>query len=402
MILNMPINNDTSANCNTDNTETSLSQGQTEFTNFLKRKYTEHEMDSTVIASQTPSYEDTNGHTNTNWKKRHIDQHIIEDTIVTNYSTSNHLNDSQDTTEDGSFNIIAHSTFINDLFAYDANLIVPVTVNSLSDSLLTDSVTFSTPSTVSANAKNDFEDNNGEHWQASDLLELDHRYNSTLQTEISQLNPTIDLKASEDHNTLLTQKQTSTQDTTTNHQFVLPQKPIRLNTKCLNSAHPVNVTATSCSSSSSSPSGCQYNNDHMEQDCDFEDKNLSWLLNFKFDEFPHLNPDIMGLNGSKTQTKSQTSTFYNNNQMNTNTSSYSTGMSLSSSSVSQGKTSFATVASTGTINDCNITECSKTPKVANKAGKKFEELVMEVTSELEGNEMVVAENVVIEETPYRA
>ena len=406
MILNMPVNNGTNTNSNNNsNTDTSLLQGQTEYTNFLKRKYIDHEIDSTVISSQcSANYEDTDNHTNTNWKKRHID-HTAEDAVASSYSSTNHLNDSQDTTEEGScsFNIIANSTFINDLFAYDANLIVPVTVNSLSDSLLTDSVTFSTPSTVSANAKNDFEDNNGEHWQASDLLELDHRYNSSLQTEISQLNPTIDLKATEDHNCIINQTQTSPQDTT-NHQFVLPQKPIGSNIKRLNTLNCSNSaavsTATSCSSSSSSPAGSLYNNDHMEQDCDFEDKNLSWLLNFKFDEFPHLNPDLMGLNGSKTQTKTQTNTFYNNSQMSTNTGSYNIGLS-SSSSAAQCKMSFTNIASS-TGNDCNTTECSKTSKTANKTGKKFEELVMEVTSELEGNEMVVAENVVIEETPLRA
>lgn len=37
-----------------------------------------------------------------------------------------------------------------------------------------------------------------------------------------------------------------------------------------------------------------------------------------------------------------------------------------------------------------------------KTGRKFEELVMEVTSELDGNDMIVAEHVVVEDTSSKA
>jgi len=37
-----------------------------------------------------------------------------------------------------------------------------------------------------------------------------------------------------------------------------------------------------------------------------------------------------------------------------------------------------------------------------KTGRKFEELVMEVTSELDGNDMIVAEHVVVEDSSCKA
>ncbi|XP_018800568.1 PREDICTED: forkhead box protein A2-A-like [Bactrocera latifrons] len=43
----------------------------------------------------------------------------------------------------------------------------------------------------------------------------------------------------------------------------------------------------------------------------------------------------------------------------------------------------------------------RSPKSTTKAGKKFEELVMEVTAEVDGNDMMVAENVVVENSPQR-
>ncbi|XP_065365411.1 putative uncharacterized protein DDB_G0282133 [Calliphora vicina] len=395
MILNMPVNNGA--------INSPVSQGQNEYTNFLKRKYSEQELDSNQTPISNTDFESNNSHCNNNWKKRHIDQEETtnyngqlntyaqqtykprEENNLTHQQQPQPNNENQDTNS-GTFNIIANSSFINDLFAYDANLIVPVSAHSLSDS---QQANFSTPSTVCANTHVDY-DNNGEHWQASDLLELDHRYNSSLQTEISQLNPTINLKNQAEVSSLAVNSN-PTSDLQQTQYFVSP-KPITMQNSSITT--PKQLTVTTPASSSSPNSSHNFTNDHLEQDCDFEDKNLSWLLNFKFDEFPHLNPDVANLNSNAKNFKSQANSDCSNINNNSNT--YSLTNSTVLSSGSGGNTSH------GSLNGSLLNDASKSPKQANKTGKKFEELVMEVTSELDGNDMIVAENVVIEESSHRA
>ncbi|KAM7349243.1 forkhead domain 3F [Cochliomyia hominivorax] len=417
MILNMPVSNGA--------INSPASPGENEYTNFLKRKYSEHHQQQqqleqhplTVNSNSCNTDFDSNASqiTNNNWKKRHIEPQTGESNYVNSLTNFNHNDSDYKTSESqintnnnnsesqehnsGTFNIIANSSFINDLFEYDANLIVPVSVNNLTDTVLTDQTSFTTPSTVCVSSNVEYEDENGEQWQASDLLELDHRYNSSLQTEISQLNPTVNLKShtfpsslNENGNSasnLQTQEQT---------QFLVPSKPFnqpssnistpkRLNTN-LSSSLP--TTSSTSSSSSSSSSSTSFVNDSLEQDCDFEDKNLSWLLNFKFDEFPHLNPDVANMNSNVKSVKSSNNSNYN---INNNSTTY---CSSNSTSISTGK------STQNSLNGSLMSERSKSPKSGNKTGKKFEELVMEVTSELDGNDMIVAENVVIEESSHRA
>ncbi|XP_037822246.1 putative uncharacterized protein DDB_G0285119 [Lucilia sericata] len=392
MILNMPVNNGA--------INSPVSQGQNEYTNFLKRKYSEQELEQNVTSHTNTEFESTNSHSNNNWKKRHIDPQEEPGNYNQTLSTFNqetykpqqeqpthHTNNENQDNNTGTFNITANSSFINDLFAYDANLIVPVSVNSLSDSVLAETANFSTPSTVCVNANVDYDDN-GEQWQASDLLELDHRYNSSLQTEISQLNPTVNLKNQSEVTSLNTNTVEDLHHPTA-HCFVPPKSLVPQNPKHL-------TTTTTAAHSSPSSSNTCFTPDNLEQDCDFEDKNLSWLLNFKFDEFPHLNPDVSQLNNSGKNFKSTGNPGFSN--LNNTSTTYATSTVMTS--VSMGK---LTHNSNSTVNGSSFSDGgSKSPKNSNKTGKKFEELVMEVTSELDGNDMVVAENVVIEETSHRA
>lgn len=79
-----------------------------------------------------------------------------------------------------------------------------------------------------------------------------------------------------------------------------------------------------------------------ENETDFEDKNLSWLFNFKLDELPHLSPEIRTARAQQNQIQQQM------NQ----------------------------IDDPGSPNSAN----RSSPKSQSRTGKKFEELVMEVTA----------------------
>ncbi|XP_054729746.1 defective pharyngeal development protein 4 [Anastrepha obliqua] len=130
-----------------------------------------------------------------------------------------------------------------------------------------------------------------------------------------------------------------------------------------------------------------------DTEADFEDKNLSWLLNFKFDEFPHLSPDL----GGNSSNNLNTNVLQVGGQQHNISSPTSSHKSNSCSPQSSLSTSTSHLGVQQSVNDY-----TRSPKSSTKAGKKFEELVMEVTAEVDGNDMIVAENVVVEYSPQRA
>lgn len=385
----MPVTNGAAVSPAVSSTST---QSQREFCDFLKRKYPEdndNELSNHKTASPPSNAAYTENHHNNGsnvWKKpRHIEENNAYELSPNTTSIDAYNNQQISTTTEeypqpnsgspqapiantpevtaetsavsssGTFNIIANSTaFINDLFTYDANLLVPT--SSTESELCQGEPTFTTPSNICVNTTHQYEEDNTDHWQATDLLELDHRYNSSLQTEITQLNPTVSLKPHEETLVSLAEHR-----------------------------HNSNMAAQRQQHSSQSPSLTPVKTDlphgqkepsSLDNETDFEDRNLSWLLNFKFDEFPHLNPDVAGVQGKPGKGQ------------------------LSNGSTTAYKTM---IESTHKSNQAR--ERSKSPKNSNKTGKKFEELVMEVvTSDMDGSDMVVAENVVIEDTtsPQRA
>ncbi|XP_055913263.1 uncharacterized protein LOC129946909 [Eupeodes corollae] len=228
---------------------------------------------------------------------------------------------------------LSSSNYINDLFSYENNL-VPVQTNFTNDQ---------------------FDGN----WQNSDLLELDHRYNSGL---------VITNEASQIHH--------QQQQDAANNNLQMPQTVDGGvgggGVGDGGSNQQQNLTVFTMQKHSNSNIGGDFNPPHhprpsnvesnrtagtgkfnSETESDFEDKNLSWLFNFKLDELPHLSPEVNQIQPPPVVVK-------NNN--------------LENSTKSQ-------------------------TKIQTKTGKKFEELVLEVTSELDANDMIVGENVIVENTP---
>ncbi|KAL5275680.1 hypothetical protein ACFFRR_001492 [Megaselia abdita] len=80
----------------------------------------------------------------------------------------------------------------------------------------------------------------------------------------------------------------------------------------------------------------------LQAETDFEDKNLSWLFNFKLDELPHLSPEIRTARAQQNQIQQQ---LHQNDHP------------VSPNSINR-----------------------SSPKSQSRTGKKFEELVMEVTA----------------------
>ncbi|XP_036343999.1 uncharacterized protein DDB_G0283357-like [Rhagoletis pomonella] len=335
---------------------------------------------------------------------------IIADNEAINNNNNN--NNNSNNNSNMTFNLITgNSSFINDLFAYDANLIVPVTASLVShstngaDSQLP---AFAAPSNVCVNTNYD----DGSNWQASDLLELDHRYNSGLQTEIAHLHPTLPLKATEittlnavqqsqevTHQQPQQQQQQQQQaQSSSPTQFLVPEKQVSRSP--VNSANPNRYRQQQTLQQSINqalpqiPQSMPQTSTAADTEADFEDKNLSWLLNFKFDEFPHLSPDL-GANS--------------NNHVNTNVlnagvqqgNSISSPSSFHKSNSCSPQSSFSAATPLSSMQQ-PFSDYTRSPKSSTKAGKKFEELVMEVTAEVDGADMVVAENVVVENSPQRA
>ncbi|XP_055842277.1 uncharacterized protein LOC129909246 [Episyrphus balteatus] len=224
---------------------------------------------------------------------------------------------------DMNFNLNS-STFINDLFSYENNL-VPVQTNFTNDQ---------------------FDGN----WQNSDLLELDHRYNSGLSVitnEGSQVqqdvanNNNIQQQSHQDVSAIQQQQQHQQQQQNLASVFAMQK----------HNSHSGDIQQPSHRTSNS-----EINRKfHTDTESDFEDKNLSWLFNFKLEELPHLSPEVNQIQSSSTPVVTKNSS--------------------ESSTKSQSKSS------------------------QTKTVKKFEELVMEVTSELDANDMIVGENVVVENSP---
>ncbi|XP_068154830.1 uncharacterized protein [Drosophila tropicalis] len=341
------------------------------------------------------------------WKKRLVEY----DTGSGNDLVGYHLHLDAPVSRGGS-----SSSFINDLFAYDNSLLVP-------------SASYPSASTI--------DDSTGESWQTGELLELDHRYNSGLQTSStsssSSLNaslPALPVAATPVTPPPIASQTTSTTSTTNpsssqiqaqassqNQSFLVPQKQMPSSRRRIS----LNSMATTTSS---------------ESEPDFEDKNLSWLLNFKFDEFPHLSPDVGRVHGHHhhhhpnanvtdiTSNAGITGTQPNSTSPCSSNSPTSVSVSASScgsmieqqqhqrsrspkncSSLAQ-NTSLGLV---GGVSNTNGGGCGgggggggAAVVVTNKTGRKFEELVMEVTSELDGNDMIVAEHVVVEDTTSKA
>ncbi|XP_055389971.1 protein kinase 4 [Condylostylus longicornis] len=96
-----------------------------------------------------------------------------------------------------------------------------------------------------------------------------------------------------------------------------------------------------------------------ETEADFEDKNLSWLFNFRLDELPHLSPDVQ--NNPKAVASSLT-------------------------------------------NPINVSQPNKpinnNKAIQSKTGKKVDELIKELTAEItEDGDMIIGENIILENSP---
>ncbi|XP_018800556.1 PREDICTED: putative mediator of RNA polymerase II transcription subunit 29 [Bactrocera latifrons] len=201
---------------------------------------------------------------------------------------ANNNNNNSNNNSNMTFNLISgSSSFINDLFAYDANLIVPVTAslvsqptNGSADSTLP---AFVTPSNVCVNTNYD----DGSNWQATDLLELDHRYNSGLQTEIAHLHPTVALKAAEESTLSVVQQrqkhphplqQQQQTEASNQSQFLIPEKQVSSpngNTG-LSRYRTLSAGGQFFQTQPSQQSTLAQSNELTDTEADFEDRNLSW------------------------------------------------------------------------------------------------------------------------------
>ncbi|XP_039960824.1 transcription factor mef2A isoform X1 [Bactrocera tryoni] len=321
-------------------------------------------------------------------------------TINNNNNNDKTNNNNNNNNSNMTFNLISgSSSFINDLFAYDANLIVPVTASLVSqptnDSADSTLPTFVTPSNVCVNTNYD----DGSNWQATDLLELDHRYNSGLQTEIAHLHPTVALKAAEENTLSVVQQsqkhphplqQQQQMEASNQTQFLIPEKQVSSpngNTG-LSRYRPLSTGSQLLQMQPCQQSTLAQSNTLTDTEADFEDRNLSWLLNFKFDEFPHLSPDLGGNSNNNSHTNTLNNGLHNRNSCSPTSSHKSNSCSPQSSTPHSGTQQ-------------NVSDYMRSPKGTTKAGKKFEELVMEVTAEVDGNDIMVAENVIIENSPQR-
>lgn len=417
MIVNMPPVGGSAAgsppNNNNNNNNNTTNNNTTNGYNFLKRKYVEQELS---LGQDFESLESSNP-----WKKRHLDAYDAGDLQF-------HLQMDQPAAVKDSVSAdpaapATGSSFINDLFAYDATLLVPTP---------TPTAHYSThcPSSSSGGAGaaggggggGPLEDNGG--WQAGDLLELDHRYNSGLQAELGQLNATIPPPPPQQQHH---QQQQQNPVPTGSPSFLFPQKQ--------------RIVTTGRRTSSGSGSGS--NGVQEATETDFEDKNLSWLLNFKFDEFPHLSPHNQAGNGngqpvvlpegsapppgssttlghspcnSASPTPAAASLAGSTSASAISASATNSNHSLISDQRARSPRSCASAGMPGGAGGVSSGGGGGVGVVAgtgaaggpaggpnsNKTGRKFEELVMEVTSELDGNDMIVAEHVVVEDTTSKA
>ncbi|XP_030381093.1 uncharacterized protein LOC115628958 [Scaptodrosophila lebanonensis] len=428
MIVNMPVSGTGGDGAGGGSNNSTTPQGQCDY-NFLKRKYEaeqQQHQQRAIHALPLPSY---TGQESNPWKKRHVEtrdsyaplldyegsrsghgQEPSLDVSSADMSFQLQLDPSAATVSQSTAIGTAVSSasssassctaaFINDLFAYDASLLVPVgaacspTAAYCGASTLS---TFSAP-TISvcatgggsnaANAVASFDADAS--WQATDLLELDHRYNSGLQAELGQLNATLPGVSSMQATPSAAQHQQQQQQQqhqqhSSSNSFLVPQKQSSQGNRSMQLPN--------------GNAGLKMRSPSSESEADFEDKNLSWLLNFKFDEFPHLSPDVganarlaqtpAGLTGSLMDAAAPTAagtsppSVYNNK-------------SNSASPASNSNHSHNSSSSTLALDQRTTTTTTKT-------GRKFEELVMEVTSELDGNDMIVAEHVVVEDTASKA
>ncbi|KAH8240268.1 hypothetical protein KR026_006304 [Drosophila bipectinata] len=405
MIVNMPPVGGSAAgsppNNNNNNNNNTTNNNTTNGYNFLKRKYVEQELS---LGQDFESLESSNP-----WKKRHLDAYDAGDLQF-------HLQMDQPAAVKDSVSAdpaapATGSSFINDLFAYDTTLLVPTPAPTAHYS------THCPPSAGGSGAAGGgggggpLEDNGG--WQAGELLELDHRYNSGLQAELGQLNATLPPPPPHQQQ----QQQQQNPVPTGSPSFLFPQKQ--------------RIVTTGRRTSSGSGSGS--NGVQEATEADFEDKNLSWLLNFKFDEFPHLSPHNQAGNGngqpvvmpegSAPPPGSSTALGHSPCQSTSPTPASAAG-SLAGSTSASAISASATNSNHSLISDQRARSpknCASTGGVSsggggggvaaggpaggsgsNKTGRKFEELVMEVTSELDGNDMIVAEHVVVEDTTSKA
>ncbi|XP_016942113.2 uncharacterized protein fd3F isoform X1 [Drosophila suzukii] len=397
MIVNMPVNGTGSAssptsnpsnNNNNNNNSNTTNQNNSNGNlpgdySFLKRKYDDQE-DLALGQDYEPIESNP-------WKKRHLDYDAGE--------LQFHLQMEQPPSNPNPANAApaqsqSSASFINDLFAYDSSLLVPAAAYS-----------HCPPSSAP------LEDNGG--WTGGELLELDHRYNSGLQAELGQLNATLPPPPPTSTSSSSSASQNPTQNTQNpgqnpnqNQNFLVPQKQ--------------RILSAGRRTSSGSGSG---GNEATE--ADFEDKNLSWLLNFKFDEFPHLSPhnqvhgQAVNLPEGSAPPHPPPPTSVANSTSPCSSASPTSASVLSAASATTSNHSLASgmmdqrARSPKSCSSAAMPTsgggCSGSPAAggvagvgSTKTGRKFEELVMEVTSELDGNDMIVAEHVVVEDSSCKA
>ncbi|TDG39123.1 hypothetical protein AWZ03_014455 [Drosophila navojoa] len=405
MIVNMPVNgpNNSSAaqphstehsshtsshhNNNNNNNNNNSLPSNCEF-NFLKRKY-ETQLEE--------PYEQLNANP---WKKRHLDYDVNGVGVAPGVGVGVGVGVGAagdlcfqlqlDTSASGT----ASAAFINDLFAYDNQLLVPA-------------ASYCAPPAAPLEA-----DAGG--WQAGELLELDHRYTTGLQTEISQLNATLPPMQNQPDSQLDGQQaEQQLQLPATGNGFLVPiaqkqqQQQQQPQSQSQSQSQPTAQSQSRSCPARSSP------------EPDFEDKNLSWLLNFKFDEFPHLSPDVgggmarlgVGLEAATptaatTAHMASASPCSSASPASASNSSHSHSSQLeprgSPKSCSNSSSTAAAAATTPAAAAGGVTGAAAATATPTKTGRKFEELVMEVTSEMDGNDMIVAEHVVVEDTASKA
>lgn len=401
MIVNMPVNGagsasslSASSNPNNNNNNSQVTNqnnagsGAAGDYNFLKRKY-EEEQELALGHDYEPIEANP-------WKKRHLDYdagdlqfHLQLEPPVSGPNPQVHNPPTAAAPAQSST-----SSFINDLFAYDSSLLVPAAAYSHCPP-----------------ASAPLEDNGG--WTGGELLELDHRYNSGLQAELGQLSATLPPPAQGTSSASQAPPQHQSQNPSQNQNFLVPQKQRIL-------------TAGRRTSSGSSSGAATGTGANEASEADFEDKNLSWLLNFKFDEFPHLSPHNQGHNqavglpeGSATPAAVSTSpcssaspTSASASAASGTNSSHSLGPAVMDQRVRSPKSCSNTAMATTGAGDAGggaggggggaAAGGGVSGVGSTKTGRKFEELVMEVTSELDGNDMIVAEHVVVEDTTSKA
>lgn len=289
-------------------------KSETSLRNLLKRKYPLTE-DTTTTTTTTIN---SNG---IDFQPNSIDQLSetrLSSTMPHNVQESNPITN-MESEEEKNYLTNNESSFMNDVFNSDVNIIslnntTASTANNVLSVDVLSAIGHSSPF-VANSISPFFSPNvqsveNSDTWQntSSDLLELDHRYNSNSQTSMETRDSNhclakgnvLQSKLFAEGNRACTVSKTRlNRSIHPRSQQMIVNQPLKHSTPI---RHQRNISVSSSSSSSSSSSASIPSSNKTQRHCnevppiaqfipydsDSEDKSLAWLLNFKFDDFSQL------------------------------------------------------------------------------------------------------------------